>query len=1246
MPQIEAPDAAISSSPFRGKPSPYRGTPSPYSRGTSGRSARSSARRERPPPPPRQPEEEDDGPEVYPRRTSDSISSLDNMNMGLVSMDINSLPVPSSTSGVDDLNLKSFQLKSFLDNFDKQEPPEDPSTKKVVDFVDNYKKRRMMKYVKSLTEYILQNDRGAGRGPPDKHSKRGYIEDVKEAKSILRTLNKVKEELPHAVRKHRDMLKKLGGYAEKSQRLQKEKDELVATIERNSKAIPEEVRRVQNMYDKEAAAHENTKRQLAETKSFWAADLQDMGKENFDKLRNELKEAREDTMLAKVRVVVLRKLYRREREKNRKFKGDFKGAEMYKAAMADMEIQLSSQDADKKKIRAYGRRIRELEIRLEKQRKTIERMKKEAATRTASLAKSESRAARDVGNVGESTAPVLAGEISSFRVGDSVSKAVPVGGGSESKDTDSKDEESTDPWVLDSLETFKIESVKDRRYRLKLYKQSFVGSELVDFLSQHRNNPAPNDRKNAVEIARGLFEKGFFQHVTQDHGFEDRHLFYRFIGPHARLSGSGENLGESDPPMPRGLATITEGSNTSSSPKAKQRKRSIFERLRGIGHKEREPRLPRNTDLDAQNWSAEDQKKEKLAHQGSLLQIEGRMHADGYDFNASAPMLLTKKVSPDTSTTQLSNSTLDMSAVSNEEKEEDADVTPSAAAAAAAAAATAASLATAAPKSDGKKKEEKQKEKKVKEVKSKKPPPGAPPELSIDSVVESTAVIKTERSITRTSQSQMSEDSSSNSHSGVLSKVEHHLQHGHGAVQMEPSAPWLPTEALSPVTTVPRAPSAFTITSQSFNTRQQQPNTGAAGAPSASTLLVPQKSRSRIRPSPYSVDNPPPPPPKPSKSPRVSNPSSRYGGRTPPPPPPREEKGERTPLPTPLGRTAPPPPSRTNQPPTRQASTGERDASMSPPQPMPREVKSPRSKKPKKKKSKKHSSSPKGAGSKTSIASRARTSSGSAIANSLSDAILMRFPSPKELLSSSSPSHSSSNIKIDVGSPKSPQSISDAILMRFPSPKQQNTTSRSPKSPKKSPKRSSEARSRKQSSKKSPKSAKSPKKKDKKKRKQPKPLVVDTDNEQKQEKEQQQEQKQPQPQAQPVHSQESQPQPSPALPEREESTTPVAPPLRLETPNFVHAEVSMDSLAPQPPSPSASIDANAAAQIQHGQPAPSPPIPRPSTRDISEGLGRKRKERELEKKLGIAPERRSAAPRPPNDIPDDDDFEKGDSIGV
>lgn len=73
--------------------------------------------------------------------------------------------------------------------------------------------------------------------------------------------------------------------------------------------------------------------------------------------------------------------------------------------------------------------------------------------------------------------------------------------------------------------------VQDRKYHLKTYKECFVGSEAVDYLVE---SGATSTREDAVELGRALQSTYLFEHVTRDHQFADKPLFYRFLEDGAR----------------------------------------------------------------------------------------------------------------------------------------------------------------------------------------------------------------------------------------------------------------------------------------------------------------------------------------------------------------------------------------------------------------------------------------------------------------------------------------------------------------------------------------------------------------------------------------------------------------------------------------------------------------------------------------------------------------------------------------
>ncbi|MGB0564894.1 MAG: hypothetical protein ACPGVO_24325 [Spirulinaceae cyanobacterium] len=67
-------------------------------------------------------------------------------------------------------------------------------------------------------------------------------------------------------------------------------------------------------------------------------------------------------------------------------------------------------------------------------------------------------------------------------------------------------------------------SIQDRRYHLRTYRQCFVGSEAVTWLSRHFNV----SRENAIAIGQRLHQYHWLAHVHHEHSFKDEYLFYRF----------------------------------------------------------------------------------------------------------------------------------------------------------------------------------------------------------------------------------------------------------------------------------------------------------------------------------------------------------------------------------------------------------------------------------------------------------------------------------------------------------------------------------------------------------------------------------------------------------------------------------------------------------------------------------------------------------------------------------------------
>lgn len=68
--------------------------------------------------------------------------------------------------------------------------------------------------------------------------------------------------------------------------------------------------------------------------------------------------------------------------------------------------------------------------------------------------------------------------------------------------------------------------IKDRRWRLRTYKQVFLGTDAVNFFIH--NNYAANV-PDAVLLGSELMAQGVFQHCMRDHPFKNEALFYRFV---------------------------------------------------------------------------------------------------------------------------------------------------------------------------------------------------------------------------------------------------------------------------------------------------------------------------------------------------------------------------------------------------------------------------------------------------------------------------------------------------------------------------------------------------------------------------------------------------------------------------------------------------------------------------------------------------------------------------------------------
>jgi uncharacterized protein (DUF924 family) len=97
-------------------------------------------------------------------------------------------------------------------------------------------------------------------------------------------------------------------------------------------------------------------------------------------------------------------------------------------------------------------------------------------------------------------------------------------------------------------------AVRDRKYNFRTYEQCFVGSEAVTAI---QNSPDIDltDRAEIVQRMNTCLQTGLLHHVTRDHEFEDRFLFYR-VTPAADVKQQLDSLQA----LPAASAAQTTGS--------------------------------------------------------------------------------------------------------------------------------------------------------------------------------------------------------------------------------------------------------------------------------------------------------------------------------------------------------------------------------------------------------------------------------------------------------------------------------------------------------------------------------------------------------------------------------------------------------------------------------------------------------------------------------------------------------------
>eukprot|EP00005_Dracoamoeba_jomungandri_P000516 CAMPEP_0174253836 /NCGR_PEP_ID=MMETSP0439-20130205/3190_1 /TAXON_ID=0 /ORGANISM="Stereomyxa ramosa, Strain Chinc5" /LENGTH=636 /DNA_ID=CAMNT_0015335093 /DNA_START=182 /DNA_END=2092 /DNA_ORIENTATION=- len=81
-------------------------------------------------------------------------------------------------------------------------------------------------------------------------------------------------------------------------------------------------------------------------------------------------------------------------------------------------------------------------------------------------------------------------------------------------------------WLSKMRDESKGVEVKDRRFRLKVYSNCFVGKQAVDWAIKNEMGPT---RRVCKEKINNLLKKKLIAHVTNSHPFKDNYLYYRFV---------------------------------------------------------------------------------------------------------------------------------------------------------------------------------------------------------------------------------------------------------------------------------------------------------------------------------------------------------------------------------------------------------------------------------------------------------------------------------------------------------------------------------------------------------------------------------------------------------------------------------------------------------------------------------------------------------------------------------------------
>ncbi|XP_065182359.1 uncharacterized protein LOC135813068 [Sycon ciliatum] len=113
-----------------------------------------------------------------------------------------------------------------------------------------------------------------------------------------------------------------------------------------------------------------------------------------------------------------------------------------------------------------------------------------------------------------------------------------------------------DEYALLVREIRKSDLIADRYYHLRLYKQCFVGRELVDWLCTTKEI----ERSEALEIGVKLISRKFGHHVCNDHDFKDGYFFYRLLDDDESNSLNTKHHSECEPQSATEVAEVLRSS--------------------------------------------------------------------------------------------------------------------------------------------------------------------------------------------------------------------------------------------------------------------------------------------------------------------------------------------------------------------------------------------------------------------------------------------------------------------------------------------------------------------------------------------------------------------------------------------------------------------------------------------------------------------------------------------------------------